>query len=160
MIVYAPRGFSSCARFEPETSDAHGGTRQLRGGRPAFPAAPARLERPGSARETRKIENSRKFPAPSRARHGMLGAVRTKHRRASERMFRTPAPVDARRTDMAAAPTAFGIDVSERSGSRAVLDERGTEEAMAVRRPHPGSETRRGTVRETVRFLKHLGVKP
>jgi len=157
--LYTRRGgFQAAPASNRRRPTLQGRTRRLRGGRTGSPAAPARLERPCSARETPKIENSRKFPAPSRARHGMLGAVRTKHRRASERMSRTPTPVDVRRTDVAAAPTAFGIDVSGRSGSRVVLNERGTEEAMAVRRPHPGSETR--TVREIVRFLKHLGAKP
>ena len=53
---------------------------------------------------------------------------------------------------------AAGVDIHERSGSRALLKKE--QKGIVVHRPHPEPETNGGTVRPIVDFLKKTRVEP
>ena len=53
---------------------------------------------------------------------------------------------------------AFGVEVSERSGSRVGL--KSGVERIVVHKPHPGSEISKAAVRAIAEFLEEIGVMP
>jgi hypothetical protein len=73
-------------------------------------------------------------------------------------MYARPTPTGTRWTDIAAMLEAVAVEVSERSGSKALL-KKGAER-MIVHRPHPAPQTSRSTVRAIAAFLDAAGVKP
>ena len=84
--------------------------------------------------------------------------TRAKHHRILESMFKKPTPAGIRWTDIVAMLQAAGVEVSQRSGSRALL-KKGADR-MVIHRPHPETETGRATVRDIAAFLESIGVNP
>ena len=82
----------------------------------------------------------------------------TKHRGTLDRIHQKPTPADIRWRDLISALVYFGVEVSERKGSRVGL--RKGDERIVVHRPHPGSITGRATVRDIADFLRAAGVMP
>ena len=82
----------------------------------------------------------------------------TKHGRTLARIHRRPTPVDIRRQDLISTLKFYGVDVTEREGSRVGL--KMGDERIVVHRPHPGSVTGREKVRDIADFLKAAGVMP
>ena len=72
------------------------------------------------------------------------------------KIHRKPTPVDIRSQDLISALEYYGVEVTEREGSRVGM-KRGTER-IVIHRPHPGSEVGRATVRDIAVFLDATGV--
>ena len=88
----------------------------------------------------------------------IMFAMRVKHYRTLERVFRKPTPTDIRWADTVAMLSAAGVEVNQREGSRVLL-KKGAER-MVIHRPHPEPEIGRATVRDIAAFLETAGVKP
>ena len=84
--------------------------------------------------------------------------MNSKQRRTLERMFSRPTPPGLRWAEVTSLLGAVGVKVTERSGSRVLL-QKGAER-MVVHRPHPGPEIGRATVRDIAAFLEAIGVRP
>ena len=84
--------------------------------------------------------------------------MRAKHRRTLQSMCARPTPTGIRWADIIAMLEAVGVEVSERSGSRVLLQK--DAERMIVHRPHPAPATSRGAVPAIAAFLDAAGVKP
>lgn len=82
----------------------------------------------------------------------------TKHRRTLAGICRTPPPVDLRWNDVINALKHYGVEVTEREGSRVGFKK--GEERIVVHRPHPGPEIGRATVRDIAKFLAAAGAMP
>ena len=84
--------------------------------------------------------------------------MRGKHRNPLVRVFERPTPSDIRWEDIVAMLRACGVEVVERSGSRAGLVKDG--ERIVIHRPQPSPITGRATVRDIAVFLSAAGVQP
>ena len=84
--------------------------------------------------------------------------IRSSHRRTLERIFARPTPSDIRWTEIEAMLLAVGIEIEERSGSRVALI--WGERVLVVHRPHPQPATTQASVRDIMRFLISIGVRP
>ena len=82
----------------------------------------------------------------------------SKQRRTLVRIHQRPTPADIRWQDLTSDLEYYGVDVTERKGSRVGLKKGG--ERIVVHRPHPGSVTGRATVRDIAAFLNAAGVIP
>ena len=80
----------------------------------------------------------------------------SKQRRTLVRIHQRPTPADIRWQDLTSVLEYYGVDVTERKGSRVGLKKGG--ERIVVHRPHPGSVTGRATVRDIAAFLNAAGV--
>ena len=80
----------------------------------------------------------------------------SKQRRTLVRIHQRPTPADIRWQDLTSVLEYYGVDVTERKGSRVGLKKDG--ERIVVHRPHPGSVTGRATVRDIAAFLNATGV--
>ena len=85
-----------------------------------------------------------------------LRAMSTKQRTMLARIRRRPPPADLRWQDIVSALEHYGVEVSERKGSRVRLKK--GHERIVVHRPHPGPHTGRETIRDIASFLKIAGV--
>ena len=85
-------------------------------------------------------------------------AMSTKRRRTLARIHQRPPPADIRWQDVVGTLEYFGVEVTEREGSRVGL--KTGEERIVVHRPHPSSITGRETVRDIAAFLTAAGVIP
>ena len=81
-----------------------------------------------------------------------------KRRRTLARILQRPPPVDIRWQDLVLTLKYFGVEVTEREGSRVGLQ--AGDERIVVHRPHPGSIAGRETVRSIAAFLMAAGVIP
>ena len=82
----------------------------------------------------------------------------TKRRKTLVRIHERPPPADLRWQDVAGTLKYYGVEVTERAGSRVGLKKGG--ERIVVHRPHLGSVTGRETVRDIAAFLAAAGVMP
>ena len=82
----------------------------------------------------------------------------TRHDRILVRLHQRPSPANIRWQDLISTRKRYGVEVSEREGSRVGL--RKGNERIVVHRPHPGSITGRETIRDIVDFLNAAGVVP
>ena len=82
----------------------------------------------------------------------------TKRRKTLVRIHHRPPPADLRWQDVVGTLEYYGVEVTERAGSRVGLKKGG--ERIVVHRPHPGSVTGRETVRDIAAFLTAAGVIP
>ena len=80
----------------------------------------------------------------------------TRHSRTLARLYRKPTPVDLRWNNVISALEHYGVEVTEREGSRVGFKK--GEERIVVHRPHPGPEIGRATVRDIAKFLAAVGV--
>ena len=82
----------------------------------------------------------------------------TKHARTLVRIHLRPTPADIRWQDLISALKSYGVEVTEREGSRVGL--RMGDERIVVHRPHRRSVTGRATIRDIADFLSAAGVMP
>lgn len=82
----------------------------------------------------------------------------TNHDRTLVRIHHRPSPANIRWQDLISTLKRYGVEVSEREGSRVGLMK--GNERMVVHRPHPGSTTGRETIRDIADFLNAAGVVP
>ena len=80
-----------------------------------------------------------------------------KHRSILARIHAKPTPSDIRWQDLMNTLKHYGVEVTERSGSRVLL-KAGTER-IVIHRPHP-DPTGRATIRDIAAFLETVGVLP
>ena len=80
-----------------------------------------------------------------------------KHRSILARIHAKPTPSDIRWQDLMSTVQHFGVEVTERSGSRVLL-KKGTER-IVIHRPHP-DPTGQATIRNIAAFLETVGVLP
>ena len=90
--------------------------------------------------------------------NGGQAAMSTKRRRTLARIHHRPPPADLGWQDVVGTLEYYGVEVTEREGSRVGLKK--GEERIIVHRPHPGSVTGRETVRDIAAFLAAAGVIP
>lgn len=83
--------------------------------------------------------------------------MRSKHAATLRRVYEVPKPSGIRWRDIEAMLRAYGVDITERSGSRVALEKAGRR--LVVHRPHPSPETSRAAVRDIAKFLLAAGVK-
>ena len=83
--------------------------------------------------------------------------MQAKHQRVLESVLKRPTPAGIRWTDVVTMLEAAGVQVSQRSGPRALL-KKGADR-MVIHRPHPEHGTGRATVRDIAAFLEAIGVK-
>ena len=84
--------------------------------------------------------------------------MNAKRRTTLARIHQRPPPVDIRWHDLVPTLKFFGVEVTEREGSRVGLQ--AGDERIVIHRPHPGSIVRRETVRDIAAFLVAAGVTP
>lgn len=82
----------------------------------------------------------------------------TRHDRILARIHQRPSPANIRWQDLISTLKRYGVEVSEREGSRVGL--RKGNERIVVHRPHPGSITGRETIRDIANFLNAARVVP
>ncbi|HEV7996865.1 MAG TPA: type II toxin-antitoxin system HicA family toxin [Stellaceae bacterium] len=81
-----------------------------------------------------------------------------RRRRTLGRIFAEPTPADLRWSEIEALLRAAGAEISEGAGNRVRVALGGVR--AVFHRPHPGPETRRGSVRAVRDFLAAAGMEP
>lgn len=85
-------------------------------------------------------------------------ALNTKNQTTLAAIFIEPVPSDLRWSRIEALFAALGATISERKGSRIVVQLEGRK--AVFHRPHPEPHTDKGSVKSVRRFLSSAGVKP